>query len=346
MHRLTSIMLRLIAVTAALGCCCLVLFALGTSPLDTFRMIAEGALSSPGKIAYVLTAWVPVLLCCSGLLITFRTGLWNIGIEGQIVMGAIFATAVLRLSQDTLPPPITLTLALLAAMLGGMIWAIGGGILKLYGQVNEIFSGLGLNFIAGSITVYLVLGLWKRPGIGSTSGTVPFAPKLWLPAIQPEFNVSWVEVALGLAAISVVAILLANTHFGLRLKAIGKNLRATFLMGVPTDRYMLTAFGLCGSLAGLAGFVLVAGTSSRHQLYPLISGGYGFLAILVVLLGNSSPLTIIPISILFTAISMGSLQLAMQAQLDTSIAGVIQGMLVLTVLITSGVRQRLMEREK
>ena len=72
-------------------------------------------------------------------------------------------------------------LAALAAMLGGALWALLAGVLKLYGNVNEIFGGLGLNFIASSLTVYLVLGPWKRPGIGSTSGTQPFPPSLWLP---------------------------------------------------------------------------------------------------------------------------------------------------------------------
>jgi simple sugar transport system permease protein len=141
-----------------------------------------------------------------------------------------------------------------------------------------------------------------------------------------------------------VYIALRGTYFGLRLKAIGKNLRSAFLLGVPTDRYMLAAFILCGALAGLAGWVLVAGTSSRHQLFPLISSGYGFLAILVVLLTNLNALLSIPISLFFAAISMGSLQLALQAQLDSSLGGVIQGMLVLAILIVGGVRSRLVTR--
>jgi simple sugar transport system permease protein len=213
------------------------------------------------------------------------------------------------------------------------------GALKLYGKVSEIFGGLGLNFIAGSLTVYLVLGPWKRPGIGSTSGTQPFPPSLWLPAF-PGFPVSPVEIILGLFAIILVYLALRGTYFGLRLKAIGRNLRSAYLLGVPTDRYLLSAFVLCGALAGLAGWMLVVGTSARHNLFPLISGGYGFLAILVVLLVNLNAVWSIPISLFFAAISMGSLQLALQAQLDSSLGGVMQGMLVLAVLVVNGVRQR------
>ncbi len=217
------------------------------------------------------------------------------------------------------------------------------GALRLYGNVNEIFGGLGLNFIAGSLTVYLVLGPWKRPGIGSTSGTQPFPPSLWLPAFK-GFQVSPIEVLLGLMAMALVGWALRGTHFGLQLKAIGKNLRAAFLKGIPVHQHMLLAFGLCGALAGLAGWVLVVGTSARHNLFPLISSGYGFLAILVVLLANLSAFWSVPLSFFFAAISMGSLQLALQRQLDSSLGGVIQGMLVLSILVTKGLQSRLLSR--
>jgi ABC-type uncharacterized transport system permease subunit len=340
-----DLLLRLGGIAAALALSALVLLAIGASPLDAFALILSGSFGSSAKLAYVMTAWAPVLLCSAGLLMTFAAGLWNIGIEGQAVMGAVFATGAMRLFQDSLPPAAVLTLAALAGVLGGALWALLAGVLKLYGNVSEIFGGLGLNFIAGSLTVYLVLGPWKRPGIGSTSGTIPFPPSLWLPAFK-GFQVSPVEVLLGLVAMALVAMALRGTYFGLRLKAIGKNLRSSFLMGIPTDQHMLLAFALCGALAGLAGWVLVVGTSARHNLFPLISGGYGFLAILVVLLANLSAVWSVPISFFFAAIAMGSLQLALQRQLDSSLGGVIQGMLVLSILITQGLQSRLFRREK
>jgi simple sugar transport system permease protein len=345
MSRATDWALRIGAILAALILSSLLLVLLGASPLETAELLWQGSFGTFTKLDDVLTAWVPVLLCCAGLLITFAAGLWNIGIEGQIVIGAIFATGVLRMTQGTVPPALALILAALAGMAGGALWAMLAGALKLYGRVNEIFGGLGLNFIAGSLTVYLVLGPWKRPGIGSTSGTQPFGPDLWLPAF-PGFPVSPIEIALGLLALLLVYVALRGTYFGLRLKAIGKNLPSAFLLGVPTNRYMLAAFALCGALAGLAGWVLVVGTSSRHQLFPLISGGFGFQAILVVLLSNLNAIWGIPISLFFAAISIGSLQLALQAQLDSSLGGVIQGMLVLAVLLTGGLRARLLAERK
>ncbi len=339
-----DLLLRIAAILAALLLSALVLVILGASPLDAFSLIISGAFSSPDKVAYVLTAWAPVLLCSAGLLITFAAGLWNIGVEGQIMLGAVFATAVMRALQNSAPPALVLILAAVAGLVGGALWGMLAGALRLYGNVNEIFGGLGLNFIASSLIVYLVLGPWKRPGIGSTSGTQPFPPSLWLPAL-PNFGVSPIEVILGLLAIALVAVALRGTYFGLRLKAIGKNLRSSYVMGISTGQHMLLAFAICGALAGLAGWILIVGASARHNLFPLISSGYGFLAILVVLLGNLSAVWSLPISFVFAAVSMGSLQLSLQRQLDSSLGGVIQGLLVLSILIMQGIQSRLARRE-
>lgn len=341
----SNTILQIAAILFALVFSAVILLMLGASPLDAFSLILSGAFGSSSKLAYVMTAWVPVLLCSAGLLVTFTAGLWNIGIEGQVVMGAVFATGLMQMLQDSFPPAVVLILAAFAGLLGGALWGMFAGGLRLYGNVNEIFGGLGLNFIAGSLTVYLVLDPWKRPGIGSTSGTQPFPPSLWLPTFK-GFQVSPIEILLGLMAIILVGSALRGTHFGLRLRAVGKNLRAAFLKGISVEKHTLLAFGLCGALAGLAGWVLVVGTSSRHNLFPLISSGYGFLAILVVLLANLSAMWSVPISLFFAAISMGSLQLALQRQLDSSLGGVIQGMLLLSILVAKGFQSRLLFRRE
>ena len=327
-----------LAATALAGAA--VLRIVSASPAQAYSLIVAGAVGSPERATFVLAAWAPLLLAAAGLLVTFAAGLWNIGIEGQVIFGAVCATGALRALEHLGPPWLALVSAGLAGAAGGALWALLAGALRAYGRVNEIFGGLGLNFIAGSLTVYLVLGPWARPGIASTSGTLPFDPALWLPALRVSRVAVPIEVLLGLAAIGAVSAALRGTYFGLYLTAIGHSLRAAQLRGIATTRETLRAFALCGALAGLAGFALVAGAYSRHQLFPLISAGNGYLAILVVLLAGQHAVACAAIAAAFAAISMGSLQLPLAMQLDSSMGGVLQGLLVLCVILLRGFQTR------
>ncbi len=336
-----SLGLRLLAILLALLFTVLVLLVSGAPPLEAFRQIVLGAFGSYKRFTDVLVSWVPLLLVSSGLLITFTAGLWNIGIEGQITLGAIATTWALRLLQDsTLPPALSLLLATLAGILGGAIWALLAGALKTFGGVNEIFGGLGLNFVATALTLWLIFGPWKRPGIGSMSGTEPFPQAFWLPVL-PGLRLSLWALVPGLLAWGIVFLLLGNTYFGLRLKAVGKNLRAAYLLGVPTWQHMMLAFLLCGALGGLAGSFQV--TAVYHRLIPAISSGYGYLGLLVAMLVNFQTLWVAPVAFFFAALNLGSIQLPIVLKLDSSLSGVIQGVLVLFVLLLDGVRRR-MER--
>jgi hypothetical protein len=143
--RWINIIFQIAALILALLFTSLILMAVGAPPLQAYQNILAGAFGSWDNISNVLVAWVPLLLTTAGLLITFAAGLWNIGVEGQIVLGAIGTTWVLRLLQDSSwSPALILILAILAGMIGGALWAALAGVLKTFGGVNEIFGGLGL----------------------------------------------------------------------------------------------------------------------------------------------------------------------------------------------------------
>ena len=320
-----------------------ILLAVGAPPLKAFWSILKGAFGSTRNIVAVLITWSPLLLTTAGVLITFSAGLWNIGMEGQMTLGAIFATGMLRMLQNSsLPPALIIILGILAGIIGGAFWAALVGALKTFGGVNEIFGGLGLNFVATALTIYLVFGPWKRPGVGSMSGTQPFDRILWLPTLAGTELSLW-SLLLSILVIGVVFLLLRGTHFGLRLKAVGKNPPAAFLLGVPTWQYSLAAFLLCGAFAGLAGGIQVTGI--YHRLLPNIANGYGFLGLLVAMLINYQAIWAAPIAFLFAALNIGSVQLQIQYKLDSSFAGVLQDLLVLMVLLGEGARQRFMKRK-
>jgi ABC-type uncharacterized transport system permease subunit len=314
----------------------LALFAIGADPMQAYRSMWNGAFGNPQKIGDVILAWVPLTLASIGLLITFTAGLWNIGIEGQIVAGAILTTWAARAFD--LPSAVLIPILFVAGMLGGAVWALIAGVLKTYGKVHEIFGGLGLNFIATGLSLYLIIGPWKLPGIASTSGTQLFRPSAWLPTFPGGLSVGPVEIAVTIASLIIVYLALRGTLWGLKLKAIGKNVRSAFWIGIPTNLHMLGAFALCGVFAGMAGTVQAIGV--WHRFIPSISGGYGYLGILVVLLSGFQATLLAPVAFFFGAVTKGSVALPLDLNLDSSLGGVLQGIIVLLFVLSQGVRAR------
>ena len=321
---------RYLAVILALGFTSLLLLATGASPVESFRLLWEGSVGTSDKLANTLMTWVPLVLASAGLVVTFSAGLWNIGVEGQIVMGAVAASWVAR--EVHLGTITIVTVALLAGLVGGLLWGLLAGALRVYGRVNEIFGGLGLDFVATGFVVYLVIGPWKRAGIASTSGTDPFPREAWLPTIGDKL--APLALILAVLAVGGVYLLMRGTLFGLRLKAVGANPASAFIVGIRTHRHLLAAMAIGGALAGVAGSVQAIGF--QHKLVPAISGGYGFLGILVVLLAGYRAALVAPIAFFFVMISVGSSQLSLRLGLDSSIGGVIQGSLVLTAILVGG----------
>jgi len=323
-------------ILGALAFAVILLVLVGESPGAALNAMVSGAVGSAARIGDTLTAWTTLSLAAAGLAITFTAGLWNIGVEGQMIAGAIAASFVAR--EMSAPPAVMIPLVLMAGFVGGALWAALAGVLKVKGRVNEIFGGLGLDFVATALTLWLIFGPWGRPGVASMSGTEPFPDTFSLPALSGLRLSPW-AVLLGVGGYLLVFLILQGTTFGLRLKAVGKNPRAAFLLGIPTVRYMLLAFVLCGGLGGAAGAVQV--TAVYHRLIPSISSGYGYLGLMVAMLVNYQPLWMPLVAFFFAALNLGSIQLPIVLKLDSSLAGVLQGALVLFVLAVEGIRQRL-----
>ena len=340
------------------------IMAVGADPREVLESTWEGVFRNSKSFAGAVNFWIPLALASIGLVVTFRAGLWNIGIEGQMMIGAIFASWA-ALFIRLLPPapvmsPLTpfdpdFALALMGraaylstnvinalhillqlglAMFGGVLWALLVGVLKVKLGIHEIFGGVALNALANVWTIFLISGPWAPPSGGTAQATDPFPPITLLPEYSPDFPVNLLLLILVLVASIGIWLALRGTRWGLQLKATGHNPRSALLLGVPTDRISLSAFAVCGALAGLGGAYRVLFTFD--SLRPLASGGIGFLGLLVVLLVQFRPLWVPLISFVFAAILAGSTRLKIKLDLDSSLAGVLQGILVLTVLLFSG----------
>ena len=320
----------------------LILLLTGAPPFAAYYHIFKGSLGSWIKFTHVIKAWIPLSLCACGLLYTFRINLWNIGIEGQMMMGAVFTTAVLRWGLESQIPFVFLGFSFGAGIIGGGVWALLAGYLKTRGGVNEIFAGLGLNFVAQGLILWLIFGPWKRPGVASMSGTEIFPTDLWLPYLT-ALRLSPVALTLVLLAVFLTAMMLRYTRIGLNLKAIGSNRDAAFLFGLKPGRHMLVAMVFAGGFAGVAGSVQVTGV--YHRLIPAISSNYGYLALLVVMLSNYDVWLAPLVAFFFACLNVGGIQLPMMLELDSSLSGVIQGALVLATLAVHAWRSRIRRTE-
>ncbi len=327
----------------------IILALIGKDPAAALVRFLESTLGNASARADVVMYAVPMLLCASGLLITFTAGLWNIGVEGQVTMGAIFATIIARtvpaeLSGFWLPAPLIVPTQLVLAMLGGALWAGVAAILKTKGGVNEIFGGVALNFIAVNILIALVNGPWK---VGTFPQTAPFESAALFPRVA-GVRLSLEAIGLALSAYAIIFAVLSGTRWGLQLRAMGKNAKSASLLGVRTQRTLITAMMICGALAGLAGASQVLFT--RGRLLPGISGGVGFMGVLIVLLVDIRAVWLPAVSLFFALIPIGSLKLASSlnsaVQIDAALGNVFQGALVLAVLLGSGIRERLRSRRK
>lgn len=320
----------------------ILIVAVGSDPIAVFEKVWEGAFRSSTAFAGVLNFWIPLTLASVGLVITFTAGLWNIGVEGQMTMGAVFASWAAQ--YLVLPSPVLIPLEILLAMLGGASWAAVVGLLKTRLGVHEIFGGVALNSLASVFTIYLISGPWQPPEGGSAQATAPFPAASLLAEISGDYPVSLLALVITVAAVIVVVLALRGTRWGLQLKATGKNARSALLLGVPTERSALSALIACGALAGIGGAYRVLFTFD--SLRPLSSGGIGFLGLLIVLLVSMRALWTPFVALAVAAMFVGSTRLKVALQLDQSLADVIQGTVVLLVLLAGGVRERWETRPK
>ncbi|MCS6836530.1 MAG: ABC transporter permease [Anaerolineae bacterium] len=315
----------------------LLIVLVGKDPLEVARVLWSGAFGTSETLASVVNFWIPLTLAALGLVVTFRAGLWNIGVEGQIMIGAVAASGV-ALYVKGLPSPLLIGLSMAAAVMAGALLGALIGFLKLRLGVNEIFGGVALNALVNVASIYLISGPWQPAEGGSAQATSPFPMDARLPLISPIFPTSLLMLVLTVLAIGLIIRLLSGTRWGLQLKAVGKNPRSALLLGVPTGRSVFSALALCGLLAGLGGAHRVLDT--YYSLRPLVSGGIGFLALLVVLLAAMRALWAPLIAFVFAAILGGTTRVRIRLQLDPSLAGVLQGLIVLTVVLFQGIRER------
>lgn len=321
----------IIALLVALFITATLLLISGGDVFSAFAILFWGALTTPSRIADMVMLLAPLLLCAIGLTVSFAAGQYNLGIEGQMTVGGIAAMWVLRAYTDGAPAWVFWGGAIVAGMMLGMLWAVIVAALKRYTHVSEIFAGLGMNFVALGSALFLVFGPWKRPGVASMSGTEPLVDALWLPTL-PGTRLAWLTPLFALLALVIVWRLLRMSHWGLQVRACGLSPLASMRMGIPATRRTFEAMAVCGATAGLAGALQIIGV--YHALVPNVASGIGLMGLLVALLVRADIRFVPLVALFFAVITSGSIQLPLSLSIDSSISGVMQGLIVLMMIVS------------
>jgi simple sugar transport system permease protein len=332
------VLARLLSVAVALLLGGLLLAALGTNPLTTYGTMLSGAFGTPAEwlsgqfysLSETVVKAIPITLASLAVLVAFRALFWNIGVDGQFAMGTMAATGVALFLPNylpSLPGWLLLTLMLVAGMAAGALWASIAAGLKLAFGVNEIISTIMLNFIAILFVEYLFFGPWQDPQGMGFPGTAPFPDAARLPRLYGRVHLG---IAFVLAAAALIWVWLDFTPWGYEIKVMGQNREAARYAGMPLLRNTLLVMAISGGLAGLAGMTEVAGLSYRLQQGVLV--GYGNIAIIVAWLTNLRVWPAVLVSFLMAALAVGGEQLQISMGLPASVALVLEGLILFTVL--------------
>jgi general nucleoside transport system permease protein len=342
---LLSALLPSLAVLAALAVGALLLLLLGENPLRAYGALLYGAFGSVNGLAQVLTKATPLLIVALGICIAFRGGVINIGGEGQIIVGALAASAV-ALAMPEVNGLILLPLTLLSGALAGASWGGVPGVLKARLGVNEILTTVMMNQIALQTMNFLLRGPMLDPEQIAAGTNIPQSAALpesvWLTRLVPRTLVhSGILIAIILAVL--VYLLLWRTTLGYRIRAVGQNPAAARYAGIPVRFFLALSLILSGAFAGFAGAVEVTGV--HHRMLEGLSGGYGFSGIVAALFGKLHPLGAIPASFLFGALLVGADRMQRAIQVPSALIIVLQGLVVLFVVASELlVRQRSQRR--
>lgn len=318
----------------------IIIAIVGGNPFAAYRGLVQGAFGSANALSETAVWASPYIYAGLAVALAFKGGLFNIGAEGQLALGAVVSALIGYalpgwLGVD-LPKIIHLPLTVLMGMLGGALWAAIPGALKAYTGGHEVINTIMMNYIALNITSFLLNGPMRDPNPLNLSARTPFiAESARFPAIFPNLRVHWGFVLAILVAVFIWW-LLTKTTVGFEIRTVGANPDAAKYAGINVKRTIILTMAISGALAGMAGAIEVTALNYRHELG--FSIGYGFDAIAIALLGKSNPFGVILAAILFGAMRNGGTRMQFLTQIPVDIISVIQALILLFVAADAIIR--------
>jgi ABC-type uncharacterized transport system permease subunit len=318
----------------------IIIKSVGGDPFLAYRGLIEGSLGSKKALSETAIWATPYILAGLAVALAFKGGLFNIGAEGQLALGAVFSALIGYALPEwlgfDLPTIIHLPLAIFAGMLMGGVWAGIVGALKAYTGGHEVINTIMMNYIALNSTSFLLNGIMKdRNPLNVIARTPLIAESARISPIFEGLRVHWGFV-LALLMAALIWWLLNKTTLGFEIRTVGLNPDAAQYAGINVKRTIILTMLFSGALAGLAGAIEVTGLNYRHELG--FSIGYGYDAIAIALLGKSHPLGVVLASFLFAAMRNGATRMQFLTQMPVDLISMIQAFILLFVAADAIVR--------
>ena len=330
------VLLPAVCLAVALGVAGVVVAAVGQDPFQVLSVLIQGAFGTPRGLSYTLYYATTFIFTGLAVAVAFHGGLFNIGAEGQALMGGLGTGLMALWLGPVLPAWILLPLMVLAGALFGLAWAAVPAVLQAYRGSHVVITTILFNFIASSLMVYLLVNFIRPAGLMSVE-SAPFASSAKLASIKDflgAFNIDWpsspLNISLFLAFLAAVGVYLYlwRTRAGYRLRAVGSSAGAASYAGIDARHQVVIAMAISGALAGLVGMNELAGVSGK-LLLDFVAGS-GFTGIAVALMGRNHPVGIVLASVLFGALFQGGAEVAFEVRgFSRDMVVMLQGFVVL-----------------
>ncbi|WP_068267410.1 ABC transporter permease [Caviibacter abscessus] len=332
---LFSILPSLLAVIIALIIGAIVIALKGVNPLTAYASMIKAAFYQTSTrypfngLAKTLVFATPLLFSALAVMLSFRAGMFNIGVQGQMMAGGLGATLVGIYCHNIFG---NIVVALLVAALFGFIWAGIAGLLKSVFGINEVISTIMLNYTIAPIQNFLLGGPLKDPSSSNTQ-TVPIYEGVRLPTLFQEITKQSLNIGFIIAILTCVAAyyFFKNTTLGYKIKAVGNNPTVAENAGINPKTIAFIAMGIAGAIAGIGGAERILGGSTQYVYTDQIMGDFGFTGLAVSLLGKNNPFGIVVASIFYAALEIGGQTLQIDYKLDKEIVYIIQALIIILV---------------
>jgi len=301
--------------------------AVGANPVEAAYYFLLDPLSNPVRLIEVLVKATPLLMTGAAVAFAFAGGYWNIGVEGQLYMGATAATAI-GLQMHDFPAWVALPLMVVAGFLAGMAWAVLPAFMKVRLKIDEVVTTLLLNYVAIYLVGAILNGPWRDP-ISQWPQSPEIAASAIFPRLIPRSRLH-LGFILALVIIVVLWFVLSRTSFGLKMRAVGFNLDAAYFSGIHVNRVIMTVALISGGIGGLAGASEVAGI--HFHLIDAISPGYGYTGIIIATLGSLNALGVAAAALFIGLIDTGSQTVSRALGVPAYLGDVLQATLLLVTL--------------